>query len=331
MPQIKIFSVIIPFKNWSQDLEECLESIRKQTFNSYEVILLPDEEIILPRVYENQPIRVSPTGAINPALKRDLGAKKSKGQFLAFIDDDAYPKTDWLEVAWKVLENQKNISAVGGPAMTPKNDPFWARVFGAVFLSDFSGGFKERYVPTPPSHLIDDWPTVNLIVRKKAFNKVGGFKTEFWPGEDTKFCLDLTLNDLKILYVPELLVYHHRRAQLQKHMRQIGNYGYHRAIFFKKFPQTSRRLIYSIPSFFTLFFIGGGILILLFPEAKIVYKAGLFLYGLILLIALKDIFKQESWSVTILSIPSIFLTHLWYGFRFLQGLGNRKYKISLGR
>ena len=172
MPQVKIFSIIIPFKSWSRDLEECLEKIQKQTFSSYEVILLPDNKITLPEIYNELPVEIFPTGAVNPALKRDLGSEKATGQFLAFIDDDAYPQPDWLEVALNTLKNRDDIAAIGGPAITPKNDPFWARVFGAVFLSDFSGGFRERYVPSPPRRMIDDWPTVNLIVRKEVFNKV---------------------------------------------------------------------------------------------------------------------------------------------------------------
>ena len=326
-----VFSIIIPFKNWSSNLGECLEHIQKQTFRRYEVILLPDKEINLPEVYLGLPISTYSTGEVNPSLKRCLGAEKSKGQYLAFIDDDAYPQSDWLEVGWNILSNHNDISAIGGPAITPKNDPFWGRVFGAIFLSNFSGGFKERYLPTPPRRMVDDWPTVNLIVRKEAFDKVGGFSTEFWPGEDTKFCLDLIINRFNIFYIPELIVFHHRRSQLRKHMHQIGNYGYHRAIFSRQFPKTSRRFVYFIPALFTVFLIGGGILTLLYPKINTIYETGLLVYGLSLLMALKDIAKQESFPIAVLSVPYIFFTHLWYGVRFIQGLGNRKYKSSLGR
>ena len=161
-----VFSIIIPFKTWSFDLEESLRHLRQQTLERYEIILLPDAKTSLPDIYLDLPISIYPTGEVNPALKRDLGAKKSIGRCLAFIDDDAYPQSDWLEIAWNTLENRNDISAIGGPAITPKDDPFWGRVFGAVFLSDFSGGFKERYVPSPPQRMVDDWPTVNLIVRK---------------------------------------------------------------------------------------------------------------------------------------------------------------------
>ena len=326
-----VFSIIIPFKSWSSDLGECLEHIQKQTFRRYEVILLPDKEINLPEVYLGLPISTYFTGEVNPSLKRCLGAEKSKGQYLAFIDDDAYPQSDWLEVGWNILSNHNDISAIGGPAITPKNDPFWGRVFGAIFLSNFSGGFKERYLPTPPRRMVDDWPTVNLMVRKEAFDKVGGFSTEFWPGEDTKFCLDLIINGFNIFYIPELVVFHHRRSHFRKHMRQVGNYGYHRGIFSKQFPQTSRRFVYFIPTLFTLFFIVGGGLALIYPEIKPIYEGGMLIYGLSLLISLKDILKQESWPAAVLSVPYIFFTHLWYGVRFIQGLGNRKHKSSLGR
>lgn len=331
MPPVITFSIVIPFKSWSPDLEECLTHIKKLSLQEFEVILLPDEAVNVPTFCHDIPISIYPTGEVNPALKRNLGAKKSIGKYLAFIDDDAYPQLDWLEIAWNTLENRDDISAIGGPAITPKNDPFWGRVFGAVFLSNFSGGFKERYVPSPPTHMIDDWPTVNLIVSKEAFNQIGGFNTAFWPGEDTKLCLDLILNGFNIFYIPELIVFHHRRSQFRKHMRQIGNYGYHRAIFSRQFPKTSRRFVFFIPALFTVFLIGGGILTLLYPKINAIYEIGLLVYGLSLLIALKDIAKQESLPIAAFSAPYIFFTHLWYGVRFIQGLGNRKYKSSLGR
>ena len=324
------FSIIIPFQSWSIFLDECIEHISRLTFKEFEVILLPDDEIQVPKVFQDLPIRVHVTGKVNPSIKRNLGVSKAHGQYLAFIDDDAYPRIDWLDIGLKVLQDN-NIAAVGGPAITPKDDPFLSRVSGAVFLSSFSGGFPERYISCPPTRKVQDWPTVNLIVKKYAYDKTDGFIEKYWPGEDTKFCLDLVLNGFSILYYPELVVYHHRRPKLKNHMRQIGNYGFHRGILAIKDPQTSRKFIYFLPSLFVIFLIGGGILALFHPSIKIIYKVGLVFYGLGMLIALKDILKHESRAVAIASIPYIFLTHLWYGIRFIYGLGNRHYKSSLGR
>lgn len=331
MGKTTYFSIIIPFKIWSADLAENLSHIDKMVFKSYEVILLPDTELTLPACYANIPIKIIPTGAVGPAIKRDIGAEKATGQYLAFIDDDAYPQADWLNVAHDFLVTQTDIGAIGGAAITPKTDPFWARVSGAVFLSKLSGGFPERYVSIPPSKEVDDWPSVNLIVRTDVFLKVGGYDSNYWPGEDTKLCRDIILQGWKIVYIPELIVHHHRRAELSKHLRQIGNYGYHRGFFARHYPENSRKLTYFIPTIFVTFLILGFLGSFFSTSIKILFIAGLLAYSLALGKALLDIKRYEEWQVTLFSPFYIFLTHIWYGTRFFKGLFSKKYHGSLGR
>ena len=74
------FSIIIPFKSWSEELDECLTHIQKLSYPMFEVILLPDEEVVS-RSYDFS-LEVIPTGPINPAQKRDIGAKKARGVLL---------------------------------------------------------------------------------------------------------------------------------------------------------------------------------------------------------------------------------------------------------
>ncbi|GJL77315.1 MAG: hypothetical protein NPINA01_03040 [Nitrospinaceae bacterium] len=326
------FSIVIPFKSWSPDLDECLSHIRKLTFKGYEVILLPDHEVALPECYGGLPVNILPTGEVNPAIKRDLGAEQAKGQYLAFIDDDAYPQPDWLNVARDFLMAHQEVGAIGGPAITPKTDPFWARVSGAVFLSPVSGGCPERYVPCPPGKSVDDWPSVNLIVRKQVFYEIGGFDSKYWPGEDTLFCLKiLEQTDKKLVYVPELIVWHHRRAGLPKHLRQIGNYGKHRGFFAKRYPKTSRRLKYFIPAIWVAFVIIGLGLSVLSKFAGILYLTGWAVYCAALAVSWKDIRQHETLRVALGAVPYIILTHIWYGAQFVQGFTTRELNSSLGR
>jgi len=326
-----IFSIIIPFKAYSKDLDECLRYIKKLHFQAYEVILLPDEEIELPGALLTMDIVMVPTGEVSPSIKRDMGASRARGEYLAFIDDDAYPQNNWLNVAYDFLSKNKDVGAIGGPAITPKSDPFWARVSGAVFLSRFSGGFPERYVPTQPPREVNDWPSVNLIIRKSVFDEVGGFDSCFWPGEDTKLCRDVIVAGWKIVYLPELIVYHHRRASLKKHLRQIGNYGYHRGMFARIYPETSRKIKYFLPSAFVAFISAGGIGSIFSQAVRICFVVGLSVYTLAVLKALFDIQKHENFKVALFSFPYIFLTHFLYGVKFFQGLLTKKYKESLGR
>ena len=285
-----------------------------------------------PTAYQGMSISIIPTGAINPALKRDQGVSDSEGKYLAFIDDDAYPKTNWLDIAYKIFITQPNTGAVGGPAITPNTDPFWARVSGAVFLSRFSGGFPERYIPKPPARIVKDWPSVNLIVRRETFEAVGGFDSEFWPGEDTLFCQKISQKTSKIiLYEPELIIWHHRRKKLQKHLRQIGNYGLHRGYFAKIFSKNSRKIIYFIPTLWVVFVLTGFVISLFIKWVFIFYLAGWISYLIVLAISLKDICRYETKSVGYCAIPYILLTHLWYGIKFVQGLITTKLISSLGR
>jgi GT2 family glycosyltransferase len=332
MSEPALFSIIIPFKSWSPDLDECLLHIGRLSSKNYEILLLPDDVLSLPEKYSNLPIEVFPTGEVNPAIKRDMAAEKASGEFLAFIDDDAYPQPDWLEIAQHYFSEHPDVGAIGGPAITPKNDPYWARVSGAVFLSPVSGGNPERYVSCPPGHKVDDWPSVNLIVRKDAFLKAGGFDSKYWPGEDTLFCMKLIEQaDCKIIYVPELVVWHHRRPGLPKHLRQIGNYGLHRGFFAKKFPKTSRKFKYFIPSLWVCFLVIGMLLSLASKWAGILYLAGWAVYLFALGISWKDIRKHEPLSVALGAVPYIILTHIWYGTRFVMGLTSRELRSSLGR
>ena len=327
-----IFSIIIPFKSWSSNLTECLKYIRELTFKEFELILLPDEEVSLLEEFRDLPIILCPTGPINPAAKRDCGAEKARGELFAFIDDDAYPESNWLDVAYKIFSTRPDIGTIGGPAMTPKTDLFWARVSGAVFLSRISGGFPERYAAIPPEKEVDDWPSVNLIVRRKIFEEAEGFDSAYWPGEDTLFCLKIIKNtDKLIFYFPELRVWHHRRTSLAKHLRQVGNYGLHRGYFSKAYPETSRKFKYFVPTLWVLFIFLGFFLTILFPVFFAVYKLGFFFYLVALIVACRDICAYESLLVALSSIPYIIITHLWYGIKFIQGLIVKNLKSSMGR
>jgi len=125
----------------------------------------------------------------------------------------------------------------------------------------------------------------------------------------------------QIIYDPALVAYHHRRGGLLKHLKQIGGYGIHRGFFAKKFPETSWRWKYFIPSLFLLFVIGGGIAAQFSEPIRALYLVGWLIYLLGLIKAAKDIYQHEKNLLIILNaLYYIFLTHLYYGWRFIQGL-----------
>lgn len=310
------YTFIIPVKEINNYIRESVSKILEIKRDDFEIIIYPDKTT----EEKWEKARQIATGHIGPAQKRDLAIKDAQGEILIFLDDDAYPENNFLDILDKDLANDK-IGAVGGPAITPTHDTFWQKVSGAVFLSSLSGGNPERYASIGKKRVVDDWPSVNLSVRKQAFAQIGGFDSNFWPGEDTKLCLDL-INKAKtnILYDPELIVYHHRREGLIRHLKQVGGYGLHRGFFAKKYPQTSFKLKYFIPTFFLIFIFLGGLTSFLNSYILNLYLLGWVLYCLAIIKAFFDIKKHEKDNLVIINaIYYIFLTHITYGFKFIQG------------
>ncbi len=266
-----LVSIIIAFRNPGDYLRECLAAINRLLYRNYKVILLPDDPMETP----GEGITVIPTGSMAPPLKRDVGAREAAGEVLAFIDDDAYPREDWLNNAIGDFNNDA-VAAVGGPASAPPSDNFWQKAGDRVLCSWMVGGVHiYRHIPKLRKE-VDDYPTCNLLVRKSTFDAVGGFDSPYWPGEDTILCWKLTHRaGKKIIYDPDVQVFHHRRPLFKKHWKQIGNYGLHRGYFVKKFPTTSRRFNYFLPSLWTIFLAFGWLPLLFLPGGSHVLRRSL--------------------------------------------------------
>lgn len=310
------YSFVIPVKGINEYIRESVPKILTIQRDDFEVIIYPDES-----TDEAWPkTRQIATGHVGPAQKRDLAVRDAKGEILIFIDDDAYPQSNILDILDKEFRNE-TVGAVGGPAITPPNDSFWQKVSGAVFLSSLSGGNPERYVSVGKRRFVNDWPSVNLSMRKHLFEKIGGFDSKFWPGEDTKLCLDLIYKTgTKIIYNPDVIVWHHRREGFLRHLKQIAGYGIHRGFFAKKYPKTSFKLKYFIPSFFLCFVVIGGITSFFSEFVLKLYLLGWGAYVLALLKAFFDIYRHEKNPMVVFHATYyIFFTHLVYGLRFIQG------------
>ena len=308
-------TIIIPFKRTNALLIECLEYIAIMKYPDYEVILLPDESGPI----EGLPDAVIlPTGPIPPSAKRDMGARNATGEILAFIDDDAYPDSDWLSNA-VISFSDPSIAAVGGPGITPPSDSITRQASGVVYESLLGGGpHSYRYV-AKSKRFVDDYPTCNLLIRKSVFMEAGGFGTDYWPGEDTKLCLKITKHLKKfIIYDPSAVVYHHRRPVLMGHLKQVASYAVHRGFFAKRFPETSRRISYFLPSFaiiFAMLVVAGSIA---FQDYWVLVFLVVF-YNLGVLVSTL-MSSARNPALIVLSHFSVVATHVVYGIWFLKGL-----------
>ncbi len=312
-----LVSVIIACPASSDYLRECLSGLSVQTYPRVEVIVLPDAGFAPEPEFVNLDLRIIPTGKIRPAEKRNRGAEAARGEILAFLDDDAYPIAAWLEHVVPYF-SKPDVGGVGGPGVTPPGDPWLAQMGGRVYANYFvSGNYRFRYVSDRVRSSIDDYPSCNLAVRSSAFRAVGGFSTRYWPGEDTILCSDIVhKQNLRLVYDPWALVYHHRRALFLPHLRQIGRYALHRGYFAKRFPETSRRVSYMMPSLFVIGLAVGLPLSFCSVVLAHIYCAAVATYAVLTLLSTVH-YKPHVWLVTWLGVV---VTHLVYGMRFMMGL-----------
>lgn len=314
-----LVSVVIACPGPSPYLSEALDALALQTYPHFEVIVLPDAAADLcPYPFA---LRVLPTGKVRPAEKRNLGIREAKGDVVAFLDDDAYPVPNWLEQAVKYF-TLPDVGGVGGPGVTPPGDPFMAQAGGRVYADRLvSGNYRYRYVGDRVRSSVDDFPSCNLFVRADVLRAIGGYRTDFWPGEDTILCLDIVRGQKKrIVYDPWVQVFHHRRPLFGPHLRQIGRYALHRGHFAKRFPETSFRPSYLVPTFFVLGLVLGGIAACLHPWLRVAYFCCVGFYLLVTFLSSWSPLHPVLWLATWLGVIA---THVFYGIRFAQGILSR--------
>jgi glycosyltransferase involved in cell wall biosynthesis len=306
-----LVSIIIPCKNIDDYTRECIEYCRRLAYPNFEIILLPDysTEVI-------EGVIIVATEPVPPGVKRNIGVKNSNGEFCAFIDNDAYPRSDWLSNALKFFED-KEVGGVGGPGLTPKSDVFMQKAGGYVMSSFMVGNLASRY-KTKTCFESDDIHSCNFISPKAVVEAAGGWNEKYWPGEDTLMCLAIKKLGKKLIESSDVVVYHHRRSLFKPHLKQVSRFGEHRGFFVKKFPENSVKLTYFFPSFLLLSFVAGLLISLFFPFFT--YVLLVFVVGYLVSSLIASAIQVQSLKILIPVWLGIIVTHIIYGSFFLSGL-----------
>ena len=312
--------IACPGRSWM--LDECLRALGEQTYRGFEVVVLPDFAEGAPEASPDGRVRSVPTGKVRPAEKRNIGIREAKGEVVAFIDDDAYPDARWLEYAISYF-GDADVGAVGGPGVTPPGDGYMAQLGGRVYDNPLvSGNYRYRYRAGGVRRDVDDYPSCNLFVRTSLLREIGGYRTDFWPGEDTLLCKDIVDRGRRIVYDPWVVVHHHRRALFAPHLRQLGRYAFHRGYFVRRFPSNSAHASYFVPTLFVLAHpVAAALALSPAPLAlRVAAAAPLALYAALVAVTTASL-NPVTWLLT---AAGVYATHVVYGIRFLQGLCARR-------
>jgi len=310
-----MFSIIIPVKKINNYVKKNIKIINQINPKKTEIIIIVNSnENYL--INSKLNLKIIESGPCSPGIKRDMGAKVAKGKFLILFDDDSFPQKNYFYNLTDLIKKTK-YQAFAGPGVNPQKQTIDQKISGAFFLSRLGGGNIDRYVPTIKK-IVSDWPSVNFIIKKNLFDSVGGFNTNYWPGEDTFLCDKLKKKNIKILYSPDLIVFHHRREGFFRHIKQINGYGFHRGYFARKYKKTSLKLIYFIPSIFFLtlvFLIVHSIYFKSFTYLLLLISV----YVSVNIFSILEILKYEKFYIAIKTWPYLISSHITYGISFLRG------------
>lgn len=170
-----LISVIVPARNEGVFIGKCLESVRKQRFEDYELIVVDghstDGTASIAKKYADKVIYDKGRGV---GAARNLAARKAGGKILAFTDADGTVCSDWLERAALSFHNK---TIMGG-------------VFGPVFFGDsvLNNAIAVSYwIAEPVIWRVFGLPLAwasNCAYRRDIFLKIGGFRTDVRPIED---------------------------------------------------------------------------------------------------------------------------------------------------
>lgn len=156
-------------------------------------------------------------GVAGLAKARNQGWRKSKGEYVAYIDDDAIASPDWVSNILSFIKKHPEVVAFGGP-YSSSNQPELPAWIPKELTTMEVAAKKPR-----PIHIPFEWLTgTNMIFRRDILQKLGGFDESLGVtpnrrayGEETDLLIRIHNAGHKIWYDPKIKVLHEFSKQKQ--------------------------------------------------------------------------------------------------------------------
>jgi len=255
-------SVVIPTRNRVIDVVDCADTVLAN--DGFQELLVVDQsdgdatknavsKLTDPRL---RYIRTETRGVTNG---RNVGIDLTKGEVIAFTDDDCRVSPDWVPSIAHVFSSDPEVGVVCGRVRIP------VELEGKGVAATFEPVVREWHRRYPPFGV--DWGiTANLAVRRSMLPKFGKFDPMLGPGspmragEEPDFLFRVLRSGTKVINASEVLVDHlgvrplgkeasvlirgygrGTGAALFKHVRLRDPHG--TALYFRFFAASVRRVV----------------------------------------------------------------------------------------
>jgi GT2 family glycosyltransferase len=189
-------SIIIPVLNNPKGLRRCIEALRGQG-RAFERIVVDngstDETCAVAELHADR-VLICPKLTIG-AL-RNQGAQVAKGQILVFTDSDQRPAEGWLASGLEALAREESAGMLGARYHAPEGSSWVAKTWD----------LQRRYSDVPGD--IGWLQGGNLFVKRAAFERVGGFRTDLVASEDVDLSFRVRNAGFRVICDPKIINYH---------------------------------------------------------------------------------------------------------------------------
>lgn len=204
MPEL--VSIIIPVYNVCDFLPRCIDSIIKQTYRAFELILVDDGSVdgsseVCDHYAQMDPrVKVIHQKNAGVSTARNVGMDISSGEYLSFIDADDWIEPDYVErLASAIAEHNVDVAAVGFKYIYENGKREEMEICDAYEILSYTEALNQAMDPIKP------WVGFawnKMIKRTIIMNNSIRFDTEISLCEDSLFNYTAFLHLKKVVKIP---------------------------------------------------------------------------------------------------------------------------------
>ena len=189
-----LVSITVCVRNGVNWIEECLQSLRVQTYPSVEILVVNDgssdgAEAVLDPFHDPEgehgvPVRVHHQPPLGLSAGRQWALEHAKGEWVAITDIDVRPEPDWianLMAASSPLAADEQVVAVTGRTVFEQANDLVSRLRSVEIAAKYRSRSRRTSLANGPCSMF----------KRAALLDVGGFDPEWYHAEDMEVSLRL--------------------------------------------------------------------------------------------------------------------------------------------
>ncbi|MCL7959453.1 MAG: glycosyltransferase family 2 protein [marine benthic group bacterium] len=210
-----LISCVVPVYNGERHLEEALDSILAQEWRPIQVIVVDDGSTdrtleVARKVAERAPeVTVVSQANAGPTVARNTGIALAKGDLICFLDADDLWHPEKLVRQARRFEEEPNLDH-----SVHHIQNFWEEELAAE---------AEAYQGHARGKPIAGYVTQCLMVRRRAFDRIGTFNTELKHGDSAEWFLRAREAGLRGDLMPDVLTHRRMHAENRSRVQASGS------------------------------------------------------------------------------------------------------------